>query len=291
LGCGEQKNVNIQHFYDKVTGTLSYIIIDPKTKLCAIIDSVMDYDPASGKLSTESADRLIHYVLENKLTVEWILETHIHADHLTAARYIKNKLGGITAIGAKISLILDYWGKLFDITNDSSMDNFDHVFQEGEAFTIGELKGKVIYTPGHTPICASYVIGDAVFVGDTLFAPTRGTARADFPGGEAKTLYQSIHKLYQLSDDTKVYICHDYPEENQEPYFMATILEHKKNNIMVAEGISEEAYIEKRTTRDKTLSVPRLIFPSIQYNMRAGDFGKQHQNGFQFLHMPINFFK
>lgn len=283
--------MNIQHFYDKVTGTLSYILSDPKTQSCAIIDSVMDFDPASGKLSTESADRLVHYVLENKLTVEWILETHIHADHLTAAKYIKNKLGGKLGIGANIPLILDYWGKLFDITSDIAIDNFDHTFKENEEFKIGELTGKVMYTPGHTPICASYVIGDTVFVGDTLFAPTRGTARADFPGGDAKTLYQSIHKLYQLPDLTQVYICHDYPEEGQEPYFKATILEHKKNNIMVAEGISEESYIEKRISRDKRLSVPRLIFPSIQYNMRAGDFGKQHQNGFQFLHMPINFFK
>lgn len=281
----------IQHFYDKVTGTLSYILTDPKTHSCAIIDSVMDYDPDSGKLSTDSADKLIDYILEKKLTVQWILETHIHADHLTAAQYLKNKLGGKIAIGAKINLILEYWGKVFDITDDISPQKFDHLFKDNEIFKIGELTAKVIYTPGHTPICASYLIEDAVFVGDTLFAPQRGTARADFPGGDAKTLYQSIHKLYQLPDATGVYLCHDYPGPDQEPNFMATIGEHKRNNLMVAENISETLYVEKRSARDKTLAVPRLIFPSIQYNMRAGSFGKTHENALQYAHIPVGFFK
>lgn len=284
--------MKIQHFYDETTGTLSYVLSCPNTQQCAIIDSVMDYDPASGVLSTGSADKLIKYIVENELSVQWILETHIHADHLTAAHYLKNKLGGKTAIGANIDFILKYWGNLFDISDDVSITDFDHLFKEHEQFTIGELTAKVIYTPGHTPICVSYFVEDkAVFVGDTLFAPPRGTARADFPGGDAKTLYQSIHKLYQLPDNTQAYICHDYPPKSEEVYYVATIAEHKKNNTMVAQNLSEQEYVEKRTTRDKTLSVPRLIFPSIQYNMRSGDFGKTHKNGYQFLHIPIGFFK
>ena len=283
----------IQHFYDKTTGTLSYVLSDPLTNLCAIIDSVMDYDLESGQCATQSANKIIQYIQQKKLTVQWILETHIHADHLSAAQYLKKQLGGKIAIGANIQIILDYWGKIFDIVDDLKPGNFDILFKEGEIFKIGALEVKVLYTPGHTPVCTSYLIKkeSAVFVGDTLFAPSRGTARADFPGGSAKILYQSIHKLYQLVDNTRVYICHDYPESDQEPYFMATIAEHKKNNSMVAEIISEEDYIKIRNKRDNTLAVPKLIFPAIQYNMRAGDFGKRHQNGHQFFHIPIDFFK
>lgn len=282
--------MKIQHFYDIDTATFTYVVSCETTKNCAIIDSVMGYDIFSGKTSTIPADKIINYVKENNLSVEWILETHAHADHLTASSFLKEKLGGKIAIGENIKEVIKFWAPIFNTTKDTPLDGsqFDHLFFDSEKFSIGNLEVKVIHTPGHTPACVSYLIGDCIFVGDTIFTPKMGTARTDFPGGSAKTLYHSIQKLLSLPNKTKIFIGHDYPESGKEPQFVCTVLEQKQHNILINETVSEEQYIEVRNKRDTGKAVPKLLLPSIQVNIRAGKFGSAEDNGVRYIKVPLD---
>jgi glyoxylase-like metal-dependent hydrolase (beta-lactamase superfamily II) len=284
-----KKFMQIQPFFDKTTATVTYIVSDPATQRCAIIDPVLDYDPQAGTTATTSADRLIDTIKKSGLTVEWLLETHIHADHLTAAHYLKEKLGGKTGISDGIIDVLKYWVPIFDTADDTPLDGsqFDHLFADGETFRLGSLDVKVMHTPGHTPACACYIIEDAVFVGDTVFMPYGGTARADFPGGDAATLYRSIQKIFALPGETRMFICHDYPPEGQEASWETTVGEQKAKNKMINDGVSEASYIDARKTRDSKLPVPRLLYPSIQVNCRAGDLGETQENGMQDIKIPV----
>jgi glyoxylase-like metal-dependent hydrolase (beta-lactamase superfamily II) len=281
--------MKIQHFYDKDTATFTYVLSDEKTKKCAIIDSVLGYDISSGRTSNAPADLVIDFVKAQNLEVEWILETHAHADHLTASKYIKKNLGGKIAIGENIKEVIKFWVPIFNNENDTPLDGsqFDHLFKDGEKFSIGNLEVKVIHTPGHTPACLSYLVEDCVFVGDTIFVPRMGTARTDFPGGSAKNLYNSIQKLLALPDETKIFVGHDYPEEGKEPQFLCTVLEQKEHNILINKNISEEEYVKNRNQRDVGKAVPKLLLPSIQVNIRAGDFGDE-KNGINYIKTPIN---
>lgn len=280
----------IDAFFDKDTATFSYLLIDETTGQCAIIDPVLHYDPVTGRVSTAAADRLISVIKNKGLTLAWIFETHIHADHLTAAVYLKENLGGQIGVGIHILDVLQHWVPLFNAEQDTPLDGsqFDRLFADNETFTLGSLSITVMHTPGHTPACVSYVVGDAVFVGDTIFMPHLGTARTDFPGGDATTLYRSIHKLYQLPDATRVFVGHDYPEVGQEAAWQTTIAAQKLNNIMIREEIAEETYVKARQQRDLTLGVPRLLLPSLQVNLRAGRFGGKSANGTQYIKIPIN---
>jgi len=282
--------MKIQHFFDNDTATFTYIVSDEATSKCAIIDSVLDYDMHSGKTSTISADKVIDYVKENSLSVEWILETHAHADHLTGSHYLRERLGGKIAIGEHIKDVLDFWVPLFNTTNDTPLDGsqFDHLFKDGEVFTIGKIEVKVLHTAGHTPACVSYLMEDVVFVGDTIFMPYVGTARTDFPGGSAKTLYNSIQKILALPANTKIYTCHDYPAQGQKEAYLSTVAEQKVKNTMVHEGVSEQEYVAARNAKDKGKAVPRLLLPSIQVNLRAGELGKPESNGIQYIKIPLN---
>ena len=285
---------NVKDFFDINTNTFSYVVSDPVTKQCAIIDSVLDYDPASAVTFTFHADQIIGYIKEQQLTVEWILETHVHADHLTAAQYLKQQLGGKVAISHRISLVQETFSAIYNIDIDQLRlsQTFDHVFDDHEQFTIGNLQAYNIPTPGHTPACLSYVIGNAVFVGDTLFMPDYGTARCDFPKGNAATLFDSVQKLYQLPEDTRVFLCHDYLPESRDHYICETdIKTQKQTNIHIHIGIKKTDFVEMRQKRDTTLSMPRLILPSIQINMIAGNFPKPEQNGISYLKLPLNYFK
>lgn len=282
--------MHIQAFFDKNTSTISYVVSDQQNHQCAIIDPVLDYDPLLGKITTNSADSLIEYIKSNKLQVQWILETHIHADHLTAAHYLKQKLGGKIAIGANIVDILKFWISIFNTGHDTASDGsqFDYLFKDNEHFSIGNLDVTVMYTPGHTPACISYLINDAIFVGDTIFMPHMGTGRTDFPGGNAETLYNSIQKILQLPPETRIFTCHDCPPDNMPALYESTVQEEKKLNILINDKISKEEYIEKRQKRDKSINVPRLLLPSIQINMRAGYLGNTELNGIQYIKIPIN---
>ena len=282
---------NVYEFFDPKTSTYSYVVTDSSSQQCAVIDSVLDYDPASGRTSYESADKLIEFVRESRLEVEWILETHVHADHLSAAPYIKQKLGGKVSIGDKITLVQNTFGKLFNAGSDFAMDGsqFDHLFSDQETFTLGNLEAKAIHTPGHTPACMAYIIGNCVFVGDTLFMPDYGTARCDFPGGDAATLYQSIQKLFTLPDETRVFMCHDYKAPNREEYLCETTIgEERLHNIHVNQEIAEHQFVEMREKRDATLNMPALILPSVQVNMRAGELPPEEDNGVRYLKIPLN---
>ncbi|BDR15144.1 MBL fold metallo-hydrolase [Vibrio sp. STUT-A11] len=282
---------NVYEFFDPKTSTYSYVVTDSSSQQCAVIDSVLDYDPASGRTSYESADKLIEFVRESRLEVEWILETHVHADHLSAAPYIKQKLGGKVSIGDKITSVQNTFGKLFNAGSDFAMDGsqFDHLFSDQETFTLGNLEAKAIHTPGHTPACMAYIISNCVFVGDTLFMPDYGTARCDFPGGDAATLYQSIQKLFTLPDETRVFMCHDYKAPNREEYlFETTIGEERLHNIHVNQEIAEHQFVEMREKRDATLNMPTLILPSVQVNMRAGELPPAEDNGVRYLKIPLN---
>lgn len=280
----------IQHFFDNDTATFTYVVSDSKTKKCAIIDSVLDYDMHSGKTSTTSADKVIEYIRQNNLTVEWILETHAHADHLTGAHYLKGKLGGQIAIGEHIKDVLEFWVPLFNTTCDTPLDasQFDHLFKDEEVFYIGTLAVRVMHTPGHTPACVSYLVEDAVFVGDTIFMPYVGTARTDFPGGSAVTLYQSIQKILSLPDKTRLFTCHDYPPQGQKPNYLSTVGMQKHQNTMIKQGVSLEEYVANRTVKDRGKPVPRLLLPSIQVNIRAGSLGEPEDNGIQYIKIPLN---
>lgn len=281
----------VDAFFDPATFTYSYVVSDPTTKHCAIIDSVLDYDPASGRTSFASADRLIAHVHEHKLTVDWLLETHVHADHLSAAPYLKRELGGKLGIGANITAVQNTFGKLFNAGCEFATDGsqFDHLFADGDTFTIGSIKAHALHTPGHTPACMTYVIGDAGFVGDTLFMPDYGTARCDFPGGSAHTLYQSIRKLFSLPGETRLFMCHDYKAPGRDDYrFETTVAEERAHNVHVHEGISEEDFVAMRSKRDATLGMPTLILPSVQVNMRAGQLPPAEENGTRYLKIPLD---
>jgi len=283
----------VQHFFDEPTNTFSYVVKDPDSQSCAILDSVLDFDYAAGRTDVRSADEIIQYVKDNDLTVEWILETHVHADHLSAAPYLYEKLGGKTGIGANITVVQDVFGKAFNAGTEFARDGsqFDRLFEEGDTFAIGNLEGRVLHTPGHTPACLTYVIGDAGFVGDTLFMPDFGTARCDFPGGDARTLFQSIQKVLALPPETRLFMCHDYGTPDRDEFlYMTTVREERENNVHVHEGVSEEDFVKMRSERDATLDMPRLILPSVQVNMRAGEMPPAEGNGQVYLKVPINLF-
>ncbi len=278
-------------FFDEFTFTVTYIVADPATKKCAIIDSVLDFEPNSGRTRTASADEVIAYINQGNLKVEWILETHAHADHFSAAPYLQKQLGGKIAIGAHIPDVQKVFGGLFNEDDDFKRDGsqFHHLFKDGETFQIGSLKADVLYVPGHTPACIAYHIGDTIFVGDTLFMPDYGSARCDFPGGDAGTLYDSVQKLYALPDDTRMFLCHDYKAPGRDHFaWESTIGEQKAKNIHLNTSVNRDEFIKMRTARDKTLDMPRLILPSIQVNMRAGEFPKPEDNGQRYLKIPLN---
>ncbi|WP_395375697.1 MBL fold metallo-hydrolase [Marinicella sp. W31] len=282
--------MRVKTFFDNQTCTFTHVVVDEATKKCAVIDSVLDYDQDAAKVSTENLDKVIRYIQDQKLTNEWILETHIHADHITGAFYLKKHIGGKTAIGSGIKTVLQVWVPLFDAMRETpvSGEQFDCLFEDGDGFTIGNLSAKVLHTPGHTPACSTYHIEDSVFVGDTLFAPELGTARVDFPGGDAQALFNSIQRIYELPDDTRMYLCHDYPEKGALPISETTIGIQKKSNKMLNQKTTMEEFAVARKARDKTLCTPRLILPSIQTNMRLGDFGAPSANGIQYLKIPLN---
>ena len=280
--------MKIQHFYDQETATFTYIVIDEKTQKCAIIDSVLDFDITSGRASTKQANLIIDYVKTQNLQLEWILETHIHADHLSASQYLKEKLGGKIAIGEKITEVIKFWTPIFNSSQDTKITQFDKLFNDNEKFFIGTIEAKIIYTPGHTPACATYLIEDCAFVGDVIFTPQNGTGRTDFPGGSAKDSYDSIQKLLKLPDETRIFVGHDYPAEGQQPQHLCTVLEQKKSNILINEKISEENYILERNQRDIGKKVPKLLLPALQFNMRAGSFGEPENNSTFYIKIPIN---
>lgn len=282
---------HVEAFFDSATYTYSYVVSDPNTGHCAVIDSVLDYDPASGRTSCKSAERLIAYVREQALTVEWLLETHVHADHLSAAQYLKRELGGQLAIGEQITVVQNTFGKLFNVGSEFAIDGrqFDRLLKDGERFLVGGIEAHAIHTPGHTPACMTYLIGDAGFVGDTLFMPDYGTARCDFPGGDARKLFQSIQKLFELPDDTRLFMCHDYKAPGRDDYRNeTTIAEQRANNVHVHQGTSEADFVAMRQARDATLGMPTLILPSVQVNMRAGQLPPAEGNGTCYLKIPLN---
>ncbi|PPC78466.1 MBL fold metallo-hydrolase [Pokkaliibacter plantistimulans] len=280
-------------FFDESTFTFSYLVRDPDSTSCAIIDSVLDFDYAAGRTSVSSVKAVLDFVKLHGLSVEWILETHVHADHLSAAPYLKEHTDGRIGIGSHITVVQETFGKAFnagaEFTRDGSQ--FDHLFTDGESFKVGTLAATALHTPGHTPACMTYVIGDAAFVGDTLFMPDYGTARCDFPGGDAATLFRSINKIYALPADTRLFMCHDYKAPGREHYaYETTVQEQRENNIHVHQGTSEADFVSMRTQRDATLSMPRLILPSVQVNMRAGHMPPEESNGQVYLKVPINLF-
>ncbi len=280
----------VHSIFDPTTWTVTYVVYEKEGSACAIIDSVLDYDPNSGRTSTESADKVIAFVREKKLHVQWILETHAHADHLTAAPYLKAQLGGQTAIGDHITAVQRVFKDVFNLEASFKVDGtqFDHLLQTDETFAIGNLIAKALYVPGHTPACVAYQVGDAVFVGDTLFMPDVGSARCDFPGGSAKTLYASARKILSLPDCTRLFMCHDYPPEGRAVQFATTVAEQRAHNIHLHDGIEEAEFVRMRTARDATLAMPVLILPAVQINIRAGAFPPQDDNGVSYLKIPLN---
>lgn len=282
---------DITSFFDEATNTISYIVCDPNGSACAIIDSVLDFDFASGRTDTKSADKLINFVKENKLDVQWLLESHVHADHLSAAPYIQMEVGGKIGIGSHITDVQETFGKIFNEGTEFQRDGsqFDKLFVEGDTFHIGQLRGDVLHTPGHTPACMTYVIGDAAFVGDTLFMPDFGTARCDFPGGSSENLFASIQKILTLPDATRIFVGHDYKAPGREHYaWETTVGEQKKKNIHIKSGQSKEDFVKLRDERDAKLAMPKLIVPSLQINMRAGNMPEPDEQGDVFLKVPIN---
>jgi glyoxylase-like metal-dependent hydrolase (beta-lactamase superfamily II) len=286
---------NIEAFYDEVTGTVSYVVYDRQGGQAAIVDPVLDFDPRSGRTGTRNADRLVDFVRGAGLKVSWILETHAHADHLSGAHYLREELGGLVAIGNRIGQVQVVFKALFNLDGGFPTDGsqFDHQFDDGEKFRIGELEAEALYVPGHTPACVAYRIGTgadaAVFLGDTMFMPDIGTARCDFPGGDARTLYRSIRRLLALPGSTRLYMCHDYPPpDGRAPAWVCTVDEKKAGNIHVHDGIDEAGFVAMRTARDRTLEMPKLIIASIQVNIRAGAMPEPEANGVRYLKMPVN---
>jgi glyoxylase-like metal-dependent hydrolase (beta-lactamase superfamily II) len=281
----------VKAFFDESTNTVSYVVKDPGSAACAIIDSVLDFDAAAGRTSTQSADAIIADIRERGLRVEWILETHAHADHLSAAPYLQDSLGGKIGIGEKITIVQDIFGKVFNAGTEFQRDGsqFDRLFKDGDTFRIGKLEGHVMHTPGHTPACMTWIVGDAAFVGDTLFMPDYGTARCDFPGGNARTLFRSIRKIFALPPETRLFLCHDYKAPGRDHFkWETTVAEERRSNVHVHDGIDEDAFVKMREARDKTLGMPRLILPSIQVNMRAGELPPAEDNGTRYLKLPLN---
>jgi len=278
-------------FHDPDTGTISYVVKDPASKSCAVIDSVMDIDYAAGRIAFTSADQLIDYIRANNLSLEWLIETHAHADHLSGAPYIQGKLGGKIGIGSAIKQVQDVFGKVFNEGTEFRRDGsqFDRLFEEGDSYQIGTMTAFVLATPGHTPACMTHVIGDAAFVGDTLFMPDGGSARADFPGGDARMLFRSIRKILEtLPAQTRLFMCHDYGPNGREVKWETTVAEERAHNIHVRDGVSEDEFVRMREARDKTLSMPRLILPSLQVNIRAGHLPDPDESGRRFLKLPLN---
>ncbi len=281
----------VKAFFDTDTFTVSYLVQEPEGTACAIIDSVLDFDHASGRTNTGSADKIIEYVRDNSLKVEWILESHVHADHLSAAPYLQQELGGKIGIGDQIVTIQETFGKIFNEGTEFQRDGsqFDALFREGDSFHVGQMPGDVLHTPGHTPACLTYVIGDAAFVGDTLFMPDFGTARCDFPGGSSEMLYASIQKILSLPDETRIFVGHDYKAPGRDEYaWETTVGEQKALNVHIGQGRSVEEFVEMRDARDATLGMPRLILPSLQVNMRAGQMPPADEQGDVFLKIPVN---
>lgn len=275
-------------FFEKKTETFSYIVIDPPAQAAAIVDPVLDYDPAAGRIETHSADAIANAIQDEGLRVEWILETHVHADHLSAAGYLKKKLGGVLGIGSNVRQVQEILGNLFhDKPEIPPGAGFDHLFEDGEIFRIGALDVKTLYTPGHTPADMSYMVEDAVFAGDTLFMPDVGTARCDFPGGDARALYRSIRRLLELPPQTRLFMCHDYPPGGRALAFETTVAEERAQNVHVHDGVTEDAFVARRTARDATLDMPRLFLPSLQVNMRAGELPPPESNGRRYFKIPI----
>jgi glyoxylase-like metal-dependent hydrolase (beta-lactamase superfamily II) len=276
-------------FFDEATNTISYVVKDPDSNACAVVDSVMDIDYAATRITHDHADTIIAYIKDNGLKLEWIIETHVHADHLSAAPYIQQKLGGKIGIGSKILVVQDTFGKIFNEGTEFQRDGsqFDALFEDGDTYMIGNMQAFVIYTPGHTPACMVHVMGDAAFVGDTLFMPDGGSARADFPGGDAATLYDSIQKVLSLPDNMRLFMCHDYGPNGRGIQWETTVAEEKAHNIHVGQGKTKEEFVKFRTERDATLAMPRLILPSLQVNMRAGEVPKD-KDGRPMLKLPVN---
>ena len=287
------ENLRIKGFFDNQTSTISYVVHDNIEKKCAVIDSVLDFDYSSGDIDYVNADKIISYVDQNKLNVEWLIETHVHADHLSASPYIQKKLGGKIGISEKISDIQNIFGKTFNAGTEFQRDGsqFDKLFKDNDEYKIGNINCKVINTPGHTPACTAHVIGNSIFVGDTLFMPDLGSARADFPGGDARQLYRSIQKILSYPDETRIFVCHDYPPSSREVKWSTTVGEQKENNVHVKTSISEDEFVKIREARDKTLNMPKLIIPSIQVNMRAGNLPPPEDNGSVYIKVPINSIK
>lgn len=283
----------VEAFFDEATNTVSYVVYDEEAKKGVVIDSLLDFDHAAGRTKTDSADRLLAFIEDRGLKIDLILETHVHADHLSAAPYLKLKLGGRIAIGAAITDVQNVFGKVFNAGRAFQRDGsqFDVLLADGDSFEVGRFEGIAIHTPGHTPACMSYLIGDALFVGDTIFMPDFGTARCDFPGGDAATLYRSIHRLFQLPGETRVFLCHDYKSRTRDHYAWETTIEEERcDNVHIRRGVSEEEFVKMRTERDATLAMPTLILPSVQVNMNAGNLPDPEDNGQQYLKIPLNAF-
>lgn len=282
--------LEVRAFFDPATWTLTYVAKDPNSASCAIIDSVLDYDAASGRTKTDSADQVIQMIESNELSVEWIVETHVHADHLSAAPYLHNKLGGKIGIGAHITDVQTIFGNLFNAEPEFRRDGsqFDTLFADGDTFSIGNLTVTAMHTPGHTPACMTYHVADVLFVGDTLFMPDLGTARCDFPGGDARILYQSIQRLFALPPETRMFLCHDYMPNGREMKYQTTVAEQKASNLHVHDGISEDGFVDMRIAKDKTLNMPALIIPAVQVNMRAGELPPAEDNGVRYLKIPLD---
>lgn len=281
---------SVTAFFDDATFTVTYVVADPDSARAAIIDPVLDYDPASGRTSMASADKVARFVGDNGLDVDWILETHVHADHLTAAPYLKEKLGGRIAIGSNVAAVQEAFKGVFnieDLATDGSQ--FDHLFEDGDEFELGSIAGSVIGTPGHTPACITYVVGDAAFVGDTLFMPDFGTARTDFPGGDAGMLYDSIQRILALPGETRLFLCHDYKAPGRDEFaWETTVAEQREANVHINQGVSRDEFVAMREGRDSELGMPRLILPSIQVNVRAGRLPEAEANGVRYLKIPLD---
>ena len=283
----------VTKFFEEDSNTFSYVAQDPASKACAVIDSALNFDYASGTISYTCADEMIDFIESKGLQLEWLIETHVHADHLSAAPYIQKKLGGKLGIGEHISTVQETFGKVFNEGADFQRDGsqFDHLFVDGETYMLGELSCTAMHTPGHTPACMTHILGDAAFVGDTLFMPDAGTARCDFPGGSAEVLYASVQRILSLPEETRVFMCHDYGPNGRELRYETTVAEEKRANIHVGEGIAQEAFVKMREERDETLDMPRLILPSLQVNMKAGHLPAPESNGLAYLKIPLNAFK
>lgn len=280
----------IQPFFDVVTGTITYIVFDVPGGHAAIIDPVLDYDPKSGRTHTALADQVISFITQQKLAVDWILETHAHADHLSAAHYLKSKLGGRIAIGEHIKVVQNVFKGMFNLAADFAVDGsqFDHLFTDNEEFNVGQLTARALFVPGHTPADIAYQFDDAIFVGDTLFMPDVGSARCDFPGGDAEMLYQSVQRLFAFPDNTRLFMCHDYPPADRAPAWQTTVGSQRKNNIHLHNGVTQESFVQIRQARDATLDMPVLILPSVQVNIRAGEMPAAESNGVSYLKIPLN---